>query len=181
MAAKLCDKPKQTERDRWSYAVFGNEWETARVIGTIIRKEGEKFIVKFDVDNSELSCEPMVLMYEAYSTPVQVVGEIGKPESERETTSTMAVDGDEVAVTSLLDDQIVNHDKSLQARHSTESLDIKLKPNLPAVPMEEKVTTISLLNPSSSGKVVGDADVPLQNIIEKCMDQSEVTTYFHLF
>ena len=65
--------PKADPTQRWSYSLFGNDWNSARIIGTIIRKVGEKFIVKFDVDSEEQACESSNLAYEKYDTPFQQV------------------------------------------------------------------------------------------------------------
>ena len=50
---KLARKPVVKE-NWWSFSVFGEKWRDSRVIGTVIDRKGEKWVVRFDIDNGEL-------------------------------------------------------------------------------------------------------------------------------
>lgn len=52
-------------KDRWSYSRFGDNWSDAQITGTVIDRRGTKFLVKWDVDGSETTCETNYLHLES--------------------------------------------------------------------------------------------------------------------
>ena len=51
--AKRFDGHHKEDTQRWSYSVFGDEWPNARVFGKVIKKLGEKMLVKWQDGTSE--------------------------------------------------------------------------------------------------------------------------------
>ena len=70
------DSPTVTlHEDRWSGKFFGNKWLDSRVYGTVLRKNGRKWQVKWHIENEVSQMECDFLEKEDYTTPAQVLGE----------------------------------------------------------------------------------------------------------
>lgn len=69
------------EEERWSFFTFGKKWQDSRVIGTIEGKSGNRWIVRWDMDQDISSWETEVLFKEDDSAPMQkkILVDTGKP------------------------------------------------------------------------------------------------------
>ena len=66
------DRTCNNEKDRWSYSIFGENWGDGRVCGIVLSKEGEKWRVKWDLDNEESTWETQFLHKESGNVPPQL-------------------------------------------------------------------------------------------------------------
>ena len=63
----------EKEEERWSFLYFGGTWVDSRVYGTVTGKAGERWLVKWDIDEEISSWETEVLLKESDDTPYQIV------------------------------------------------------------------------------------------------------------
>ena len=63
----------EKEEERWSFLYFGGTWVDSRVYGTVTGKTGERWLVKWDIDEEISSWETEVLLKESDDTPYQIV------------------------------------------------------------------------------------------------------------
>lgn len=47
------DSQGTSTSDRWSYIIFGEKWQNARVFGEVTKRIGEKFEVIWDIDGEK--------------------------------------------------------------------------------------------------------------------------------
>ena len=66
------DRNNVEEKNRWSYSMFGEKWRDGRVYGTVVSKEGEKWMVKWDLDSDESALESEMLYKESDQLPIQI-------------------------------------------------------------------------------------------------------------
>lgn len=47
------DDKVENDYDRWLFKVFGEKWRDSRILGTTTGKTGNKWIICWDIDDSE--------------------------------------------------------------------------------------------------------------------------------
>ena len=95
--------------DRWSYSKFGKRWRDSRIVGTVVGSKGNKWEVRWDIDDSITTCETnyLVLCEKNESVWVQKEGEsFDKSDSESE-----------------MDDDVPDKNYVLQSNAASESED----------------------------------------------------------
>ena len=58
------DGTVESPNKRWSYAQFGENWADSRIFGTVIGRAGSKWVVQWDIDSSQTTCETDYLLLE---------------------------------------------------------------------------------------------------------------------
>lgn len=66
------DRKHQDIKDRWSYSQFGEAYLDSRCFGSVERKEGEKWVIHWDIDGSLMAFESTFLQLESNTAPKQV-------------------------------------------------------------------------------------------------------------
>ena len=103
------DGNTSSTKDRWSYSKFGKRWRDSRIVGTVIWSKGNKWEVRWDIDENITTCETnyLVLCDKNESVWVQKEGQsFDKSDSE-----------------SVMDDDVADKNYVLQSNAASESED----------------------------------------------------------
>ena len=65
------DRKSVALEERWSYLQFGKSCVDARVIGTVMEKSGNRWLIKWDLDEETVSWEMEYIFKEDDDTPLQ--------------------------------------------------------------------------------------------------------------
>ena len=65
------DKLIVLDEYRWSYKYFDKKWRDSRVIGSVVSRSGDKWVVKWDLDGETNTFESSYLQKELDETPKQ--------------------------------------------------------------------------------------------------------------
>ena len=65
------DRKELVVEERWSFLHFGQEWLDSRVIETVDGKSGNKWLVRWDIDQEVSSWETECLFKKDDNTPLQ--------------------------------------------------------------------------------------------------------------
>ena len=66
------DKKCSSVESRWSYSIFGDKWRDGRINGTVkARAGGNRWLVQWDIDDSETEINTEYLLQLTNAFPVQ--------------------------------------------------------------------------------------------------------------
>ena len=77
-----CDLATQSETDRWSYKVFGDQWRDARIIGTALKPNGNYWSVQWDIDGQTTLINGANLVHEEDNVQIQTYPNVDVDDSD---------------------------------------------------------------------------------------------------